>query len=1147
MKIKTLLQTLVLCSVFSFSANAQCSISNLIIEASGCDADGFVTIDIEFDVENPGADNMFTITGNGTDYGQFEYGEDFYTIGPVEGDCATTYEVVITDVNDNNCTESIAFGLPFCCGGCDYLIVDYVGTNNCTGSGTFFMDILIDHPTSESFEVYIDGIDFGTYEYGEEVYTFGPFTGDCTTTRYVSVQDASIFCEADLELEPVCCPEYCSISDITVEAIECTDENQFSIELNFDFAEVEEDNFDFWANGFYHNTYAYADLPILIEDFPQDPNGNNFVTIFGIGEDQLCADDLAFDGLECASLDCTISDVYAEAYVCNDQGQVFVDVEFDIAFAGPSNQFTITGNGTTYGTFSYGQNFYTVGPFTPDCDVEYEFIVTDVDESDCSDFYVFTDALCCESNDCSITGGEAEALCTDDGLFADVWFEYDNPGPSNQFLINVWGEDFGPFEYGESFYNIGPLELNCEPFQPITITDVDNSDCSVFFELELIDQFCCDEFNCSINNLTAEAYDCNDDGEIYFDISFDVENSGAENFFTVTGNGNDYGSFEYGEDFYTVGPFNSDCSTAVELIITDVNYDDCFAIVEFDEIFCCEEEECAVTSVTVETTECNNGTNISVWYEIEGGSGEIYIITNDDYWGPYDDDGVLPLTFVSQLYPTEFLTVSVCDNEYTDCCTTVEVINPCYDGTEPCEMTTLDFGPNPICEDGNIITEWFIDGNNVSEVGYDIYVNNLFQTFVEWNDSSWYDFDLEAPETELFTIKVCDNDNVDCCIEWELENPCFEEDTPEECSITDVEAEAFCTEDGLFADVWFTADNTGSSDQFNILVNGEQFGPFTYSQDFYTVGPMEFACDESQFIDVTDVDNPNCTGFFNLELEEDFCCDEEEELCIIHTLDFGDDPTCVDSFIVTQWLIDGDNLSEVGFDIFIDNIFHSFVTYNDSSWYDFDIDAPNTEFFTLKICDNDNEDCCIEWELENPCFEEETPEECFIDNVTVNNTNCIGGEVSFTLDFDYGAGNSAEFNLSGNGEDYGIFSYDSLPVTLTGFEGDGITSYEFIISDTQDENCAAEIVAGSIDCSPAELVDYGETQTSLMGLIEDVELRSMRDIKSIRLFDIRGNEIRVEKNISEIIQLDSSVSAGILILRIETSKEVIIKKIVRVN
>jgi len=68
-----------------------------------------------------------------------------------------------------------------------------------------------------------------------------------------------------------------------------------------------------------------------------------------------------------------------------------------------------------------------------------------------------------------------------------------------------------------------------------------------------------------------------------------------------------------------------------------------------------------------------------------------------------------------------------------------------------------------------------------------------------------------------------------------------------------------------------------------------------------------------------------------------------------------------------------------------------------------------------------------------------------------------------------------------------------------------------------------------------------------MGLIEDVELRSMRDIKSIRLFDIRGNEIRVEKNISEIIQLDSSVSAGILILRIETSKEVIIKKIVRVN
>jgi len=274
MKFKTLQQVLLL-SIISFSLSAQCSISNLIIEASGCDADGFVTIDIEFDVDNPGADNMFTITGNGTDYGQFEYGEDFYTIGPVEGDCVTTYEVVITDVNNNDCSESVAFGLPFCCGGCGELIVDYVGLNECTGSGTFFMDILIDHPTSESFEVYIDDVDYGTYDYGEEIYTFGPFTGDCTTTRYINVQDGSIFCEDVITVEPVCCSEYCSISDVTVEPIECTGLNQFSIELNFESTEVEEDEFDFWANGAYHGTYAYADLPLYIEDFPQERSNTN--------------------------------------------------------------------------------------------------------------------------------------------------------------------------------------------------------------------------------------------------------------------------------------------------------------------------------------------------------------------------------------------------------------------------------------------------------------------------------------------------------------------------------------------------------------------------------------------------------------------------------------------------------------------------------------------------------------------------------------------------------------------------------------------------------------------------------------------------------------------------------------------------------
>ena len=952
MKIKTLLLALFFCSAFNTLVNGQCSISNLIIEGSQCDADGFVTIDIEFDVENPGADNMFTITGNGTDYGQFEYGEDFYTIGPVEGDCETIYEVVITDVNDNDCSESVAFGAPFCCGGCDNLIVDYVGTNECTESGTFFMDILIDHPTSATFDIYIDGVDFGTFNYGDEIYTFGPFIGDCSTERLIDVQDLSIFCEVQIVLEPICCSEYCSISDITAEAIECTGDGNFSVEINFNYSEVEEDNFDLWSNGSYHGTYAYADLPIVVEDFPPNGNENPFATIFGIGEDALCADDLAFEGLEC--------------------------------------------------------------------------------------------------NGCAISGVEAEAFCTDDGLFLDVWFEITNPGASNQFVIEIWGEEFGPFEYGESFYTVGPVELPCEPFQPINVIDVDDNNCSEFFELELEQGLCCDLFDCSISNLEAEAYDCNENGEIYFDISFDVINPGSDNQFTVVGNGNNYGTFEYGEVFYTVGPFSADCETEVELIVTDLNNNDCTAFIGFDEIFCCEENTC--------------------------------------------------------------------------------------------EITTLDFGPNPDCIDGLIVSEWLIDGENLSEVGFDIFINNQFETFVEWNNDSWYDFDIEDPGTEFFTIKVCDNDNEECCIDWELENPCYDPNNTE-CTITNLEAEVYdCNEAGeIYFDIFFTVTNPGADNQFTVVGNGNNYGTFEYGEDYYTVGPFEADCETEVELIITDLNDNDCSAFIGFD--EIFCCEEEEcsiislevattecddgtdielsfeieggsgetlitinddtfgpytdlispityisflyeteyitvtmcdaefpnccetvevlnpcyepeEECNITTLDFGPNPECEDGFIVTEWLIDGENLSEVGFDIFINGEFESFVVWNENSWYDLEIENPETEIFTISVCDNDNEDCCISWDLENPCYEPNS-EECSISEIEIN-ASCDGSSTFFDLNFEYENNASSTFQIIVNDDFIESYAYADLPITVLGlnYESDYIV---ISITDNEDPDCTAII------------------------------------------------------------------------------------------
>ena len=56
--------------------STDCIIYNLFAEAGECDSLGYFMVDIEFDVENSMA-YTFTIQGNGTNYGSFEYGEPF--------------------------------------------------------------------------------------------------------------------------------------------------------------------------------------------------------------------------------------------------------------------------------------------------------------------------------------------------------------------------------------------------------------------------------------------------------------------------------------------------------------------------------------------------------------------------------------------------------------------------------------------------------------------------------------------------------------------------------------------------------------------------------------------------------------------------------------------------------------------------------------------------------------------------------------------------------------------------------------------------------------------------------------------------------------------------------------------------------------
>jgi PKD repeat protein len=122
-------------------------------------------------------------------------------------------------------------------------------------------------------------------------------------------------------------------------------------------------------------------------------------------------DALGCDTMICdTSGPCTISNMMVEVGPCDSSGMAFVDIAFSSQDVGASG-FQITGNGTNYGTFAYGQSFYTVGPIAADGITQYEFMVQDLDSINCNYTYFLGNFMCAEDSIC-----EAEYSYVDIGV-----------------------------------------------------------------------------------------------------------------------------------------------------------------------------------------------------------------------------------------------------------------------------------------------------------------------------------------------------------------------------------------------------------------------------------------------------------------------------------------------------------------------------------------------------------------------------------------------------------------------------------------------------------------------------------------------------------------------------------------------------------
>jgi hypothetical protein len=753
------------------------------------------------------------------------------------------------------------------------------------------------------------------------------------------------------------------------------------------------------------------------------------------------------------------------------------DVEINFEYQDVTNQFTVVGNGVSYGTFEYTDLPITLLTLNADCVTEYEFVVTDAENNDCSDF-VELGPVCCEG-ECMMSELVISASECDGGFF-DVTIDFDYSNTSDSFNYDLIDVLEGTADYSDL-----PITLNVSSNLSgfgITIIDTEDNTCG----LETFLDNPCAEDPCVIGQIETTVDDCMSG---YFNVTLSFAHENNSDQFSVVGNGQNYGQFFYSDLPITIPELLGDCETEYEFIVTDVEYNDCSNFTSIDPV-CCDMTECEFSELLLDPSDCDNGSfDLVIDFNYSGNTNEffdlfIYDQLNEVVFEDYVSFTELPLTISISNTESQYFVVSIFENDNQTCNIDGDFTNPCFEDGE-CFIYSIDFGDNPYCENGYIETEWYIFGENTSEVGYDIFINNEFIAFVQYNGTGPYNFDIEAPNTEYFTIKACDNDNDNCCYTWELMNPCFEE---ESCFIGEITATTSdCNNDNQFSvTLDFEYDNT--SDQFSVVGNGVDYGLFSYSNlPIIIDGLLGDCATEYEFI-VSDVNNNDCTNFTGID---PVCCEEDCELWDLLlesgecnggtfelTIDFEYSGTTNDFYDYIVY----DQLNEI--------VAQGFAPFAQLPLV-LSISNTDSEYFVVSIFENDNDGCFITGDLINPCYEESG--DCFISEITVTQSDCNEeGLFSVTLNFEY-ENTSDQFTVNGNGNSYGTFSYSDLPITINELEGNCDTNYEFVVHDVNNNDCASDIDYGVVCCEEDDcelwdlLLESGECEDGGILLSIDFE------------------------------------------------------------
>ena len=822
-------------------ANAPCGIFDLSVQTGGCSSDSTYKATIDFNVLGPAVSDSFTLFSNGQFLGIFGVNQLPLT-REIKWDGGSKDEIKVCLTNIGIiCCKTIEYTVPACLNPCG--IKDLVvKSDTCTSDSTFLaiLNFEVNDPAAvDSFDLWTNGEFYGRFGMNQLPLHIPNFHWNGLIFNQVRVctGPAPACCKEYQFIAPKCLPfGPCEITSISLKTGTCTSDSTYKILLNFNGTNPGNGTFTVSIHNQLIDTFSLTDVPLMLE-VPWNGQTGDFVTICILGNNNIpgtngCCGIKQFEVPNCL-LPCSIFDVSVEAGDCDPNSDSY-KLELNFGVNNPDNGlFEVWGNGIYLGEFPLASLPIVIPNFPSNGNAMDVIKICIKNHPDCCETIEFQGPNCdapCEIFDVTLDPGACNP--PNNAFFLHLNFSVQNPGNA---LFEVWGNGtyLGLFPLSALPLLIPNFPSNGTAADIIKICINDHPDCCKTIEFQGPD---CDA-SCEIFDLTVETGDCNLlDSTYSVTVDFQVQNP-ASNTFSLWANGQLFGTFNLTQlplhipDFPWDGTGPNDfikvCITANSGVLS------CCRTIEFPIPDCFDGGNCEIFDLTVTPDDCNPNDNsypLTLDFEVNNPASALFEVwVNGVYFGAH---AITSLPLLIPNAPSNGNAsdgIKVCIKGQPDCCQSLEFPGPDCGVVSDCEIFDVVLDPG----DCNPATNTFPLHLNFQVVNPD---NDFFEV---WGNGVYLGLfplaglpmiipNFPANGGGFDVIKICINDNPDCCKSVDFQGPNCGGGL---CDIFDLVADTGdCTSDSTYnLKINFQFSNA-ISNTFSVLANGQLIGNFNVNQ-----------------------------------------------------------------------------------------------------------------------------------------------------------------------------------------------------------------------------------------------------------------------------------------------------------------------------